>query len=105
MSRNADFISPLDTNPYKFRHYDISDFSLFMKGKRVPSEGISLDMDHEKTSVMGYRTLFEEPGIHYLKSGFQITHDTYINGYFILLFDLTTDRGALEGHTSHPGEC
>jgi len=26
----------------------------------------------------------------------------YINGYFIILFDLTPDLGASEGHTSHP---
>jgi hypothetical protein len=26
----------------------------------------------------------------------------FINGYFILLFDLTTDRAASVGHVSHP---
>ena len=26
----------------------------------------------------------------------------YINGYFMLLFDLTSDGGLSEGHTSHP---
>jgi hypothetical protein len=26
----------------------------------------------------------------------------YIAGYFMLLFDLTPDRAASEGHTSHP---
>ena len=26
----------------------------------------------------------------------------YLNGYFMLLFDLTPDRAASEGHTSHP---
>jgi len=31
---NADFIGTIDTNPYKFRHYDISDFSLFVNGKQ-----------------------------------------------------------------------
>jgi len=59
-------------------------------------------MDHCKASVMGYRTLFEGSGIHHSNSGLQITHDIYINGYFMLFFDLTTDRAASEGHTSHP---
>ena len=59
----------------------------------MPSEGLSLDMDHERTSVMGYRTLFEGSGIHHSNTGLQITHDMYINGYFLLLFDLTPDRG------------
>ena len=51
---------------------------------------------------MGYRTLFEGSGIHHSNSGLQITNDMYINGYFMLLFDLTPDRGASEGHTSLP---
>ena len=55
-------------------------------------------MDHEKTSVMGYRTPFEVSEIHSLNSGLQITQDMYINGYFMLLFDLTPDRAVSEGH-------
>jgi len=48
MVKNADFIDTMDTNPYKFQNYDISDFSLFVKGKQYPNEGLSLGMDHEK---------------------------------------------------------
>jgi hypothetical protein len=46
--KNTDFNGSVDTNPYKFRHYDISEFSLYVNGRRVPSEGLSLYMDHEK---------------------------------------------------------
>jgi len=49
---------------------------------------------------MAYNTLFEGSGIHHSNSGLQITHDMYINGYFMLLFDLTPDLAASEGHTS-----
>jgi hypothetical protein len=102
MIKNADFNGLVDKKPYKFRHYDISEFSTYMNGKRVPSEGLTLDMDHLKTSVMGYRTLFEGPGIHHSNTGLRITHDIYINGCFMLLFYLTSDRGASEAHTSLP---
>ena len=102
MIKNTDFNGSVDTNPYKFRHYDISEFSLFVKGRRLPSVGLFLDTDHEKTSVMGYRTPFEESGIHYSNTGLQITHDMYINGFFMLLFDLTTDHAVSEAHTSLP---
>jgi hypothetical protein len=34
--------------------------------------------------------------------GLQTTHDMYITRYFMLLFDLTPDKSAAEGHTSHP---
>jgi len=102
MVKNTDFNGSLDSNPYKFQHYDIRDFSLFVNGKQFPNEGLTVVMDHEKTSVMGYRKLFEASGIHHSNTGLQITHDMYINGYFMLLFVLTPDMGASEGHTSHP---
>ena len=59
-----------------------------------------LDMDDERTSVIGHRT--QGSGIHHSNSGIQITHNMYINGYFTLLFDLTPDRGSSEPHTSLP---
>ena len=61
-----------------------------------------MDTGREKASVMACRTLFEEPGIRNSNSGLQITHGMHVNGYFILLYDLTPDHGASEGHTSHP---
>jgi len=101
MVKNTDFLGSLNTNPFYFRHYDLRSFTLNVNGKQIPAEGLTLNTDHEKTSVMAYRTLFEASGIHHSNSGLQITHDMYINGYFMLLFDLTPDRGASEGHTSH----
>jgi len=59
-------------------------------------------MDHEKTSVMGYRILFEVSGIHHSNAGHQIKHDMFVNCYFMLLFELTSEQGASEAHTSHP---
>jgi len=73
-----------------------------VNGKQYPNEGLSLGMHREKTSVMGYRTLFEGSGIHHSNAGHQITHDMFVNGYFMLLFHLTPDQGDSEAHTSHP---
>jgi hypothetical protein len=61
-----------------------------------------LDIVREKATVMGYRSLFEVSGIRHSNMGLQITHVMYIAEYFMLLFDLTPDHGAAEGHTSHP---
>jgi len=105
MVKNADFIHTVETNPYKFLHYHISDFSLLVNGKQYTDEGLTLGMDHEKTSVMGYWTLLEVSGIRHSNARRQITHDMFVNGYFILLFDLTLDQGASEYHTSHPEQC
>jgi len=102
MVKNADFIGTMDMKPYKFQHYDIADFSLFVNGKQYPNVALSLGMDHEKTSVMGYRKLFEGSGIHHSNAGHQITHDMFVKVYFMLLFGLTPDQGASEAHNSHP---
>jgi hypothetical protein len=99
MIKNTYFNGLMDTNTYKFRHY-ISEFTLYVNVRRMPSEGSSLDMDNEKTSVMGYRILFKGSDIHHSNTGLQITHDMYINGFFMLLFHETPDHGASEAHTS-----
>ena len=104
MENNSDFNGSLDTNPFTFRHYDINHFTLLVNGKQVTNEGLPLVTDHKKTSVMGYKSLFEGCGIRHSNSGLQITH-MYISGYFMLLFDLTPDQGASEGHASHAENC
>ena len=89
----------MNTNPYYFRHYNLGSFALNVNGKHITTEDLALNMGHEKTSVLGYRTLFETSGIHHSNSGFQITHDIYINGSLMCLFDLTPDQSVSEGHS------
>jgi len=101
MLKNTALLGSINTNPFYFRHYDLSYFPLNVNGKQMPTEGLSLNTGDEKKSVMGYRTLFEGSGFHHSNSGQHITHDMYISGYFMLLFDLTPDRSASEGHTYH----
>ena len=48
MIKNNDINSLVDTNPYNLRYY-ISVFSLYVNGKRLFSEGFTLDMYHEKS--------------------------------------------------------
>jgi len=52
MIKNTDILSSMATNPFKFRHYDLDSFALYVKGKQIPSEDLSLRTDHEKTYVM-----------------------------------------------------
>jgi hypothetical protein len=100
--KNNDFFGSVDANQFRFPHYDISHFALYVNGKQIPNEGLHLDTGHEMTTFMAYRIFFEATGIRHSNMGLQITHDMYVDGYFMLLFDLTTDHGAAEGHTSHP---
>ena len=100
MIANTDFLGAINTNPYQFEHFGLRTFVMYVKGRQIPSEPLAIDTGHEKTTVMAYKTLFEGSGIHHSNSGLQITHDMYISGYFMLLFDLTPDLAASEGHTS-----
>jgi hypothetical protein len=59
-----------------------------------------MDIGHEKTTVLGYRTIFEGSDIHHSNAGLQITYDMFINGYFMLLGDLTPELSASDWHTS-----
>ena len=73
---------------------------MYFNGKQIPSAGLSLDTRHEKTSVKGYRNLFEESGIHHSNTGLQKIPAMYINGFFMLVFGLTPDLAASEGYAS-----
>ena len=64
MVKNTDFLGTADSNSFKFKHYDLEHFAIYVGGKQIPSVGLSLDMSKEKTSDMGNRTLFEGSGIH-----------------------------------------
>jgi hypothetical protein len=102
MVMNTDFLVSIDTNPFYFRHYDLTNFMVFVNGREIPSESLSLDKSHLKTYVMGYSNLFGGSGIHHSDSEFQINHDMFINVYFMLVYDLTPDLAASEEHTSSP---
>ena len=60
-----------------------------MNGKRFTNESLSLGMDHEKTSFLVYRSLFEASGIHHPNSGLQTTHDIYRRLFHITLSPYT----------------
>ena len=69
MVKYTEFLGSVTMSPYYFRHYDMSSFALKVNSKQIPTEGLSLGMDHEEMSVMGYRKLFEVSDIHHSKSG------------------------------------
>jgi hypothetical protein len=102
MLKNTDYLGSMDWNPYNFRHYDINIFPLFVNSKQYPVEGLSMDTSSQKKYVMVYNTLFDAIGIYHLDTGLQIRPDRFLNGYFMLLFDLPPDRSAFAIHKSPP---
>jgi hypothetical protein len=102
MLRNVDFTGSADTNPYFFRHFGHNHFVMYVNGRQVPSEGLSLNTARAKTCTTAYQTLFSGLGIHYDNAGIQITPTQFMKGSFMLIFDLTPDGCTSEGHTCLP---
>jgi len=90
MLRNMEFLGTVNSNPYHCRHYDLNESVMKLNGKLLPPDGLHLGMVHEKTSVMGYKT-FDSSEINHSNTRLQITHDMYINGYFMFLFNLNPE--------------
>jgi hypothetical protein len=99
MVDNKVFLGTINTNPYKFKLFGLRTFTMYVNGRQIPSESLTIDPNHEKSTVMAYKTLFRGTGIYHSNSGLQITHNMFINGYFRLLFYLTSDLAASEGHS------
>jgi hypothetical protein len=78
MIDNKDFLGTINTNPYKFQHFGLRTFNMIVNGRQIPSEILTIDPSHEKSTTMAYKTLFEGIGIHHSNAGLQINHDMYI---------------------------
>jgi hypothetical protein len=75
MIANTDFLGTINTNPYNFQHFGLRTFAMIVNGKQTPSESLTIDPIHKKSTVMAYNTLFAGTGIHHSNSGLQITHN------------------------------
>ena len=100
MVKNIEFLGTVNTRSYFFRHNDLSYFVLNVKGTQIHPDGLHLCMNHENTSIVGYRTLFDASGFHHSNPGLQTTLDIYIYGIIVLFFHFTSDRGASDVHIS-----
>jgi hypothetical protein len=58
MLANKDILGAIETKPYNFQQFGHRTFVMYMNGKQIRSESLSLDTGHEKTTVMGYKSLF-----------------------------------------------
>ena len=82
------------TNPFYFYHYNLERFQLAANDKLFPS--IPLEMDFERKDVLdAYNQLFE--GLAGAANICTITFDQFLNGYTIILCDLTPDSSGSAG--------
>jgi hypothetical protein len=92
MIDNNDFLGTINSKPYNFQHFGLRTFNTIVIGRQIPSETLIINLSHKETTTMAYKTLFEGIGIHHSNAGLLITHDMFINGYFMLLYGMTPDR-------------
>jgi hypothetical protein len=98
--KNSSFVGSVSSNPFEFKHYNMTQFVLYVNGVPHPSQPLTMDCSSTMGVTRAYHTLFSSTGIHYGDRGHMITQEMFTKGYFILGFDLTPDREADEDHYS-----
>jgi hypothetical protein len=96
--KSSAFVGSVSKNPYKFQHYDLNYFALYVNGIQYPTKPLSSVCG----AIRAYETLFSATGIHHDDRSHMITTDMFHHGYFLLGFDLTPDKSADESHISLP---
>jgi hypothetical protein len=94
--KNKTMAGDITTNPYYFEHFNLSQISLRLASKLVPYTtpllfefaGPTTITDPNKNNILeGYNTLFT----NIRHAGSDISYKDFINGYFLLCFDLSPD--------------
>jgi len=68
---NNDFLGTINTNSYKFQHFGLRSFAMYVNGRQSLARVCLLILVMRQLWVT---RLFEGSGIHHLNSGLQITH-------------------------------
>ena len=82
------------TNPFNFKHYNLSQVGVYVDGEQIPRKPLTLkfDADGGQTFMAGFQTLFSGIGKLSQDAGNQIARGDYGSGYTLFCFDLTPDQ-------------
>jgi len=84
---NTDFDGSLKSNPFNFRHFNITHLTLKISSRALPySSGIELDYDND-CYLQGYSSLFQ----NIKENDNDITYEEYKKGNTLYAFDLSPD--------------
>jgi len=75
---------------------------LFVNGIQNPSEPLTIDCSSTFGANRAYETLFSSTGIHHDDRAHMITLEIFTKDFYVLGFDLTSDRKADEEHKILP---
>ena len=100
--KNTAFVSSASTNPFNFQHYDMTSLVFYVNGVQYPPETLTMNTPSPFGTTRAYKnTLFEYRHTSRGPCSYDYPRNVY-QGYYILGFDLTTDREADEKHISLP---
>ena len=100
--KNTAFVASASTNPFHFHHYDMTSLVLYVNGVQYPSEPLTMDCSSPYGVARAYETFFSSTAIHHDDRAHMITLEMFTRGFYLLGFDLTSDREDDEDHISLP---
>jgi hypothetical protein len=84
-------------NPYNFQHFHLSEISLHVDGRQVPSTTLQPDFENNQF-IEAYLSTFTGTRLMFKDDGHCINRLDYPNGYCLYAFDLTPDLSANNCH-------
>ena len=95
MVSNAAYNGDFTKNPFRFKHYDMSEVAMFVDNVSKPGEPIVCDFENDKY-VSAYNSLFISNGKFGADEGMDIDLREYKSGYTLTAYNLSPDHN--EGH-------
>ena len=78
--KNTAFVGSTSTNPFRFHHYDMTNFVFHSNGVQQPPEPLTMDCSSTFGTTRAYETLFSSTGIHHDDRAHMITLDMFPKG-------------------------
>jgi hypothetical protein len=97
MVKNSAFNGNYKSNPFNFEHFNLNYLSLYVDSTPIPSKPFTPNFA-DGHYMREYNSLFSGCGIHYSDAGNDISHSEYPLGYFLTVFDLTSDLSSSGSH-------
>jgi hypothetical protein len=95
--KNSAFNGNYKNNPFNFEHFNLNFLSLYVDSTAIPSKPFTPDFEAGQY-MREYISLFSGCGIHYSDAGNDISHEEYAKGFFLTVFDLTSDLSSNASH-------
>jgi hypothetical protein len=95
--KNSSFNGTYNSNPFEFKHFNLSYFSFYMDGLQIPSKAFTPQFTDD-LYIREYNSLFDGSGIFHKDVGLNIGREDYAKGYCLICTDMTPDLSCHEGH-------